>query len=87
MTNHTWYEVRLGSASTTHYTLTEAKNELYEMRKGYPEHKCLSEENHSYWKRHGEKAEIYKIEQKYSHKHQFLPNSFVFLHVCLVEII
>lgn len=68
MTEHIWFEVRLGGMSTSHATLEEAKSELKDMRTGYktkhPEtDHFFTEENRAYWKRVGKKAVIQKVTQ------------------------
>lgn len=64
MINHTyiWYEVRVETMSSKDYsTLEDAKIELEEMKKGYPLNPRMTEENHSFWIRQGEKAVINKV--------------------------
>ena len=63
MKNHTWYEVRIGGASTPRSTLEEAKKEIEVMKLGYPEKKHMTRENHKYWKRVSKNAKIYVVKQ------------------------
>lgn len=63
MTEHIWFEVSGVAGVGTFNTLEEANEALKEMRKGYPSHKGMSEENHAYWKRAGKKSHIFKVVQ------------------------
>lgn len=55
-----WYETR-GIGTTTHKTEKEAKNEILNAKKGYPDNKNMTEENRKYWKSASKKMKVVKI--------------------------
>lgn len=56
----TIYEVANNYFGTSHSTLREAKKELKEMSKGYPNNSDMSQESREYWKAQSFKMSIFK---------------------------
>lgn len=64
ITEHIWFEVRIGSGCTSHTTLEEAQAELADMKIGYKnKHPFMTDENRGYHQRVSSKAEILKVIQ------------------------